>query len=694
MQSDSDVSVDTDDESLAPSSCFIQVLLEWPLCQDCEVLLKDRPIPLPGCSGADNLDVLKSDFDHTTKETAESCSLCFCMWHLLPVDLPQSTVVNLKHYSFAVRATVDEWPIQRKLGNVYYRYEDVAQQCQPAATVDFQEVSRMLRECEEHHNHHTWDLPRYRSPVRIQLIDVEELMIVPANTENRYLALSYVWGEHDSFAATTKTSESLGQKGGLGRQMNKIPQTIKDAMEVVRKLGERYLWVDRLCIEQDNPTQKEVEIQKMDIIYSHALITIIAHAGLSATSPLPGVRPGTRLGLPIKRIGDLVMFVDSPSLWQSRAPHEMRGWTLQEQLLSQRCLYFDYHTTWFQCDNGACREDRPYELLQPPDSHNMKAVQSSAANATTERGLDTVWDLYVDIIEKYRTRTLRYSEDTVYAIQGVAQVISSSLDVPLVSAVPLSLLPFALRFYHDRDSISERLMTAPSWSWAGWRDSTFCEKITTGWRDDVGTLELQMKVEYKGHTPTQSSTQGVSQLTDSELASPTETPNVHAPLYTLLDIECLSTKASDFTTEPIFEPELYGTDYSLFATFYINDQGGTRCGYSCGKVPSLSGDDFHSDNLRWILLSRHQPPEVRLQWASHTASNNPRPRTGCRRKHQDRKEIVYKSSGPQKSPWPMRDIMLIKWSQTWGFWERVCIAHVVENAWEAASSKVTRLSLG
>lgn len=176
------------------------------------------------------------------------------------------------------------------------------------------------------------------------------------------------------------------------------------------------------------------------------------------------------------------------------------------------------HKTWFQCDKGACREDRPRELLQPPDSVNMKAVQSSVANATAGHGLDTVWDLYVEIIQKYRTRKLRYPEDTVYAIQGIAQVISSSLDVPLVSAVPLSLLPFALRFYHDRDSISGRLMTAPSWSWAGWRDSTFYEKYTTDWRDDVGTLESQMKVEYRGHTPTQYATQGVFQLTDSELS--------------------------------------------------------------------------------------------------------------------------------------------------------------------------------
>lgn len=631
MQSDSDVSIDTDAEGLPEYPYFNAELLERTLCRICEALVKSRPKRLSEWLGIGSMEVLRSELAHTTKETAESCSLCFCIWHLLPPDLPQSTVVNLEPEGYAMRATVDEWSVRRALGEVYYRYGNVAQhwQCQPATTVDFKEILKMLRECEEKHDHQNWKLPRYQSPASIQLIDVEDLMIVPATTQIRYLALSYVWGEHDSFKTTTKTSESLGQKGGLGKQMNEIPQTIKDAMEVVRKLGERYLWVDRLCIEQDNPAQKKIEIQKMDIIYCHALITIIAHAGLSATSPLPGVRPGTRLGLPMQRIGDFFMCVNPPKLWRSRAPHEMRAWTLQEQLLSQRCLYFDYHTTWFQCDKGACREDRPYELLQPPDSFNMQAVQSSAANATRERGLNIVWDLYVEIIEKYRTRKLRYPEDTVYAIQGVAQVISSSLDVPLVSAVPLSLLPFALRFYQNPDSISGRLMTAPSWSWAGWRDSTFYEKHFFALRNDVGTLELQMKIRYKSHTPTKYSTQGIVQPPDSELASPTEKPAVLVPLYTLFDIECLSTKASEFTTEPIFKPELYGADYSISATFYINDQGGTRCGYSCGKVPSLSGDDFRSDNFQWILLSRHQPPDVSLQWASHTASNNPRPRIGC-----------------------------------------------------------------
>lgn len=38
--------------------------------------------------------------------------------------------------------------------------------------------------------------------------------------------------------------------------------------------------------------------------------------------------------------------------------------------------------------------------------------------------------------------------------------------------------------------------------------------------------------------------------------------------------------------------------------------------------------------------------------------------------------------------------MLIKWSEARGFWERVCIAHVDKDAWDAASPTFTQVLLG
>lgn len=67
------------------------------------------------------------------------------------------------------------------------------------------------------------------------------------------------------------------QKGSLAQV--ELPNTIKDAIIFVRTLGERYLWIDALCIVQDDSVQIEHHIPRMDIIYRNAFANIIAISG-------------------------------------------------------------------------------------------------------------------------------------------------------------------------------------------------------------------------------------------------------------------------------------------------------------------------------------------------------------------------------------------------------------------------------
>ena len=54
-------------------------------------------------------------------------------------------------------------------------------------------------------------------------------------------------------------------------------------MEICRQLGERYLWVDRFRIIQDDEYDKKHQIFAMATIYSRAKFTIIATDGDSDT---------------------------------------------------------------------------------------------------------------------------------------------------------------------------------------------------------------------------------------------------------------------------------------------------------------------------------------------------------------------------------------------------------------------------
>jgi hypothetical protein len=113
----------------------------------------------------------------------------------------------------------------------------------------------------------------------MKLIDCNTSNVVPA-THHPYVTLSYRWGRS---SGPTEYLESL-PKG--------IPSTIRDSITVTRKLGFRYLWIDRYCINQLNPDEVSAQVSKMDLIYQNSEITIVA-LGKDPTYGLPGV--GERL---------------------------------------------------------------------------------------------------------------------------------------------------------------------------------------------------------------------------------------------------------------------------------------------------------------------------------------------------------------------------------------------------------------
>jgi hypothetical protein len=161
--------------------------------------------------------------------------------------------------------------------------------------IAFPTLKEWLKHCKTEHGPRCDQriLPdRYRTPVDINLIDVENYCVVEKSTACDYFALSYVWGASITKTATTHNLQELQQTGSL-RHNTILPKTLSDAILLTRQLGVRYLWVDCLCIVQDSSTKHE-DIKNMDIIFSQAEVTIVAASGQNANSGLAGVRLGTR----------------------------------------------------------------------------------------------------------------------------------------------------------------------------------------------------------------------------------------------------------------------------------------------------------------------------------------------------------------------------------------------------------------
>ncbi|KAH8728763.1 heterokaryon incompatibility, partial [Phaeosphaeriaceae sp. PMI808] len=166
----------------------------------------------------------------------------------------------------------------------------------------------------------------------------------------RYVTLSYVWGKSKPFLLTQDMYLKLIQPGALKLHFQNIPRTIRDSVSFCRSIGERYLWVDSICIIQDNSEDKRNQIGSMDSIYANSSFTIVAAEGNSSEAGLAGVstlRP-SQASTWINDMELITVFNDVESIVED-AVWNTRAWTFQEQRLSHRKLFFTRQQIYFEC---------------------------------------------------------------------------------------------------------------------------------------------------------------------------------------------------------------------------------------------------------------------------------------------------------------------------------------------------------
>lgn len=63
-----------------------------------------------------------------------------------------------------------------------------------------------------------------------------------------------------------------------------LPQSFRDAVKITRRLGQRYLWIDALCIIQDSIEDWKAESIQMGDIYRRSTFAIAAAASKNSTT--------------------------------------------------------------------------------------------------------------------------------------------------------------------------------------------------------------------------------------------------------------------------------------------------------------------------------------------------------------------------------------------------------------------------
>ncbi|KAI8947214.1 heterokaryon incompatibility protein-domain-containing protein [Xylaria longipes] len=307
-------------------------------------------------------------------------------------------------------------------------------------------------------------------PINFRLIDVQLESVVDAHVEPYppFVSLSYVWGADLSNVTTARRANfaSLKQPGSLRH----LPRTIADAMQVCKQLGERYLWVDRLCIVQNDKEDKHGQIRSLQAIYSRANLVIVAACGDSMHSGLTGIHdefPREKHQIPTEISGFTMANKLNGFDKATQGTWNERGWTYQEAVLARRKLYFTPAEIWFECAEGVQRENAfsVDRTSKGPVGNRLRVRESNETSPNSDDYED-----YRRHLEQYSRRILTYPSDVYHAFHGVEDAFYS--ECRTIFGLPESDFSRALLWYpYDWPGLQERRpcdedVTLPSWSWA------------------------------------------------------------------------------------------------------------------------------------------------------------------------------------------------------------------------------------
>jgi hypothetical protein len=321
----------------------------------------------------------------------------------------------------------------------------------------------------------------------IRLVDVEaEVHPLARDPYRRYLTLSHCWGRSLSIQDMTLVANFRERTQQI--RIGSLNKNFQDAIEITRRLGERYLWIDALCIVQDSDTDKATEIAKMGDIYKNSFLTIVAGLGGDSSGGCFNTRSSTDFPEETQWLVEIANTISSgaestvifclqpksPSFLLKNSPLSTRGWTYQERILSSRLLHFTHSQLVWECRCAYWLED-----MLP-----VKTVDSTGLSVHTVAGAilqdiqpndserDHVTRLvdhwYRNIIsEGYTSRIFSKREDRLVAVAGLAKIWTHYVQDAYLAGHWENTLAFGLAWRRHRHSDpGGGGPHGPSWSWA------------------------------------------------------------------------------------------------------------------------------------------------------------------------------------------------------------------------------------
>ncbi|KAN0092350.1 HET domain containing protein [Hyaloscypha variabilis] len=303
-----------------------------------------------------------------------------------------------------------------------------------------------------------------------------------------YICLSHCWGDASKqFTSTRLTLEE--RKHSI--TWDTLPQLFEDVITSVRRLDVNYLWIDSLCIVQDDPEDWKQESTRMCMVYQNALLTIAATKCADSSESLFS-KPSSALAF-----GMRILFRKSAMLKQNGQfdeylghfhwpyPLLSRAWVYQERFLSKRVIHFGKGEIYWECMESAkceCGLVTPSSIgLDSESRFPHKNVHDRTPNLTLfypENPDMNLWQWH-DIVAEYTSLSMTLISDRLPAILGLAQEVQKRRAGRYIAGLWEDTIISDLAWMaHDehrgvKPRPSKSVTLAPSWSWAS-LDTTTC----------------------------------------------------------------------------------------------------------------------------------------------------------------------------------------------------------------------------
>jgi hypothetical protein len=308
-------------------------------------------------------------------------------------------------------------------------------------------------------------------------------MAESAIVHGQYIALSYRWGSHPYEGYITTTKNLSARRKNLIE--HDLPTTFRDAIHITRSLGQRYLWIDAVCIIQDSEEDWLQESRKMGSIFANSLLTLFAAAGEDSKVGMFNKRStyGGRgiehwkervalcTTLPSSNARSTLYIMDAGfSGDMFRRPHVKdgsllnRAWCLQEDFLSARKLYYTHDQLYWHCDHTAISEDGLANSPIPTPSFFSCSLPGHMRDSQEDLHLMRVW--YRNVIGyDYSKRDITKATDRLIAVAGLARHVATVVGSRYLAGLWENSVFHGLLWWPSTQR-RHKPYCAPSWSWA------------------------------------------------------------------------------------------------------------------------------------------------------------------------------------------------------------------------------------